>query len=97
MKIKFNQFVNENYDNYRNNCYNLGVFLKNEFPTVYFHWDEDSKGWWTEDEDFLNKYSMERNDDYEYDTNKLKYKYSQLRRGKLIINSDFDKLQITLD
>jgi len=78
----------------------LGSFLSELFPFVEFIWDEDSKGFWTTDEDFLNTYSRERVS-YDYkseDILKRKYarKFSQFR-SKLIVNSDFDRIQITLD
>ena len=93
---KFGQFVNENY--YRDNTYKLGEFLKQQFPNVKFIWDEDSKGWWTTDEKFLNKYSSERTS-YNYDAEEeLKRVFHSQNYGqKLIVNSDFDKIQITLD
>lgn len=78
----------------------LGSFLSELFPLVEFIWDEDSKGFWTTDEDFLNTYSRERIS-YDYkseDILKRKYatKFSQFR-STLIVNSDFDRIQITLD
>ena len=96
-KVKnFNQFVNENY--YRDSNYKLGEFLKQQFPNVKFIWDEDSKGWWTTDERLLNKYSSERTS-YNYDAEEeLKRIFCSQNYGqKLILNSDFDKIQITLD
>jgi len=94
----FKQFLNESKDYYRDNAYKLGEFLKQKFPNVKFTWDEDSKGWWTTNKKFLNKYSSERTK-YNYDAEEeLKRIYSSENNvGKLIINSDFDKIQITLD
>jgi hypothetical protein len=90
--------INENYlQKYRNDCYNLGEFLKNEFPTVKFYWNEDSKGWWTKNKNFIDKYSMEVNFEYEKYVNILRNKYSKFRAGKLIVNSDYERLQITID
>ena len=88
----------ENLVNYRDNTYKLGGFLKQQFPGVKFLWDEDSKGWWTTDERFLNKYSSERTT-YNYNAEKkLKRVFSSQNYGqKLIVNSDFDKIQLTLD
>ena len=94
----FKQFVNESNDFYRENTYKLGEFLKQQFPNIKFIWDEDSKGWWTTDEKFLNKYSSERTT---YDIGaeeELKRIFRSKNYGQnLIVNSDFDKIQITLD
>ena len=78
--------------------YNLGEFLKQEFPHVNFVWDEGSNGWWTTDEIFLNKYSSERAS-YNYDAEEeLKRVFRSRNYGqKLIVNSDFDKIQLTID
>ena len=92
----FKQFVNENQ--YRDNAYKIGEFLKQRFPNVKFIWDEDSKGWWTTDERFLNKYSSERTS-YNYKAEeKLKRAFMSQNYGqKLIVISDFDIIQFTID
>lgn len=95
IKRLFKQFVNENY---RDNTNKLGEFLKQQFPDVKFIWDEDSKGWWTTDERFLNKYSSKRTS-YNYNAEEeLKRVFRSQNYGqKLIVNSDFDRIQLTLD
>lgn len=87
------------FENYRDDTYKLEDFLKKEFPNGKFIWDEDSKGWWTEDEDILNKYSSERVSSNDSDLTELQRKFSIKNRGfkKLIINDDFDRIQFTLD
>ena len=82
---------------YRNNTYNLGKVLKAQFPKVEFTWDEESKGWWTTDEEFLNKFSTHRTTHDPIHATKLKWKVSTELSNKLIINDDFDKVQFTLD
>ena len=88
----------ETLTNEQINTYKLGEFLKQEFPRVKFVWDEGSNGWWTTDDKFLNKYSSERTL-YNYDAEEeLKRVFSSQNYGqKLILNSDFDKIQITID
>lgn len=95
---KFEQFINENNVRYSEQKQILGDFLKKHFPKVEFTWDEDSKGWWTADENFVNTYSSERIS-YNYKAEaKIKGLFRLEHDGrKLIVNSDFDWVQITLD
>lgn len=88
----------EQLDEYRNKSYNLKEFLKKEFPEVKFLWDESSKGWWTSDETFLNEYSSLRVTYNFISEIKLKRRFnSKNPPQKLIVNSDFNLIQITID
>lgn len=83
---------------YRSDAYELGDFLKQCFPNVKFEWDEDSKGWWTTDDDFVNIYSSHRTSYNGSVVSALKRKHRLKKHNqKLIVNSDFDRIQITLD
>lgn len=77
---------------YRNTAYALGKFLKKKFPKVKFTWDEDAKGWWTTDENFVDNYSEERAN---YNPKKAKALKSKVK--DLVIDGDFDSVLITLD
>jgi hypothetical protein len=70
----------------------LGKLLKKKFPNVKFTWNNDSKGYWTTDNKFVDKYSTHRTNVNHSARKKLK----QSMNG-LIINDDFDKIEITID
>lgn len=83
---------------YSANVIGIGDFLKHQFPDVKFVFDEESTGWWTTDKNILNKYSSERSS-YNYEAEEdLKRRFRSQNYGqKLIVNSDYDKIQFTLD
>lgn len=82
---------------YRTDAYKVGEYLKRKFPNVQFTWDEESKGWWSTDENLLNKISTHRTTHNPIHATKLKWEFSNEFRTKLIINDDFDKVQFTID
>jgi hypothetical protein len=70
----------------------LGKLLKKKFPNVKFVWNNDSKGYWTTDNKFVDKYSIHR-------TNVNHSARQALKKSMngLVINDDFDKIEITID
>ena len=70
----------------------LGTLLKKKFPNVKFVWNNDSKGYWTTDNNFVDKYSIHRSNVNHSARNQLK----KSMKG-LIINDDFDQIEITID
>lgn len=66
--------------------------LKKKFPNVKFVWNADSKGYWTSDKNFVDRYSIHRANVNHSARESLK----KSMKG-LIINDDFDKIEITID
>lgn len=92
IREEIHQLNEFNKKEYRNRIYALGDFLKKEFPNVKFKWDEASKGWWTTDNKFVDTYSTDRTN---FNSRKAKALKSKVQ--DLVIVSDFDQVQITLD
>jgi len=84
----------------------LGDFLRNKFPDNKFIWDENSKGWYCRDKDFLTKYSSVyifydekfkstiRSKFYKYLVSTKNTDYTTLR---LLILDDFEFVGFTFD
>jgi hypothetical protein len=83
------EVINEQTPSYKEP---LGKLLKKKFPTVKFVWSNNSKGYWTSDEKFVDKYSIHRNN-----VNHKARKELKNSMKNLIINDDFDKIEITID